>query len=606
VAIFSPDGSVVALSSPGRAPELRHWPDDSLLPLSENERDTAVVAFSSDGALFAASTLDALNVWRVSDGKLLRTIPDLAGARTIALSTAGDVIATIQLVGTGAVPTARVWRLADPGNIRTLVASHPPLAFVSVTAINVALSPDGAHVVMTYNARTTPNFFPYIDEWATADGAMTWSHSYPVSTLFGSDARLIFSPDGTTVLATSPASQFDILDAATGTLIRQLPLAFIPWAFSTDGKMLAGTGGGDQPTPAQLRISDGTILSPLAPPTGRTFVSVGIGTGPAYASRVVDRTETAFVYAENGARIGSHDAYSFGYAGDVVFPSANGQFIAISQTGPTAVASDPVTTLLWDTSTAIPVKTWSTGIGLASSPDSSVLFSAVGTRFRATPVAATAASYDVDTGGMINGRLAVSPSGALIGIAGPEYTAQVRRAADGALLSTLWDIQGHTDFVWTVAFSPDEKWIATGSGDTRIRLWDTATGAGGAFLTGAGAAVYALAFTPDGSGIISADGKGDLRLWNVAAGTTTTMTNVASGVADLAVSPDGSVVYVAVASRSGGVANDGDVLRFHLPDWASLPPLRGHGSPVSEIALSKDGTRLAAAGAGTVRLDCTE
>ena len=288
---------MVALSSPGRAPELRHWPDDSLLPLSENERDTAVVAFSSDGALFAASTLDALNVWRVSDGKLLRTIPDLAGARTIALSTAGDVIATIQLVGTGAVPTARVWRLADPGNIRTLVASHPPLAFGTVTAINVALSPDGAHVVMMYNARTTLNFFPYVDEWATADGAMTWSHGYPVSTLFGSDSRLIFSPDGTTVLATPPEGPFDILDVATGTLIRQLgpfmtpqgaPLAFIPWAFSTDGKMLAGTGGGDQPTPVQLRISDGTILSPLAPPTGRTFVGVGIGTGPAYASRVVD------------------------------------------------------------------------------------------------------------------------------------------------------------------------------------------------------------------------------------------------------------------------------------------------------------------------------
>jgi len=614
VALFSPDGSVVALSSPGRAPELRHWPDDSPLPLSENERDSAVMAFSSDGALFAAATLDALNVWRVSDGQLLHRIPDFAGASAIALSTAGDVIAAIVDTVTDP-PTARVWRLADPGNIRTLVGSHPPLQFSGpVTPISVAVAPDGAHVVLMYVGHTALlNLFPYVDEWATADGAATWSHAYTVNAPFPASARLLFSPDGTTVLVT--LAPLDVLDAATGTLIRQLgpfmttqggSVSFGPRAFSTDGTMLVGISGtSEQPKPAQVRLSDGAVLTPLTPPN-ETLIGVGIGTGPGYASLVVDRTETAFVYTENGTRVGSHDAYSFASAGGPVFLSANGLFVAIDQEQSTPAAAAPRMTLLWDTSAAIPVKSVSTGSWLASAPDSFVLYSVSGTHLLATPVASSAASYDVDTGGSFNLGLAMSPSGAFIGIPGPEYTAQVRRAANGALLSTLWDIQGHTDFVWAVAFSPDEKWIATGSDDKRIRLWDAATGAGGAFLTGARAGVSSLAFTPDGSAIVSADESGDLRLWNVAAGTTSTMTNVAGGVTDLAVSPDGSVVYVSVGKRDGTGVNDGDILRFHLPDWASLPPLPGRGSTVYDIALSKDGTRLAAASGGTVRLYCIE
>jgi len=48
----------------------------------------------------------------------------------------------------------------------------------------------------------------------------------------------------------------------------------------------------------------------------------------------------------------------------------------------------------------------------------------------------------------------------------------------------LWDAQtgkelrqlvGHTDIIWGVAFSPDRKYILTGSQDKTARLWDTQT-----------------------------------------------------------------------------------------------------------------------------------
>ena len=49
----------------------------------------------------------------------------------------------------------------------------------------------------------------------------------------------------------------------------------------------------------------------------------------------------------------------------------------------------------------------------------------------------------------------------------------------------LWDVvtgthkrtlTGHTDSVWSVAFSPDGGTLASGSRDHTIRLWDVVTG----------------------------------------------------------------------------------------------------------------------------------
>ena len=35
-------------------------------------------------------------------------------------------------------------------------------------------------------------------------------------------------------------------------------------------------------------------------------------------------------------------------------------------------------------------------------------------------------------------------------------------------------LQGHTDYVWSLAFSPDGQTLVSGSGDFTVRLWDTA------------------------------------------------------------------------------------------------------------------------------------
>src|SRR5262249_58242566 len=56
----------------------------------------------------------------------------------------------------------------------------------------------------------------------------------------------------------------------------------------------------------------------------------------------------------------------------------------------------------------------------------------------------------------------------------------------------------NSGIVYSVAFSPDGKTLASGSGDNRVRLWDVNTGRLIRSFAEHGGTVHSVAFSPDG------------------------------------------------------------------------------------------------------------
>jgi WD40 repeat protein len=99
-----------------------------------------------------------------------------------------------------------------------------------------------------------------------------------------------------------------------------------------------------------------------------------------------------------------------------------------------------------------------------------------------------------------------------------------------------------------VAFSPDNKILASGGDDGFVRLWDRRTGKEIHRLKGQETYVEALAFTPDGKVLASATRANDqpVFLWDVASGKEIRqLPGLANGTSGLAFSPDGKQVVTA-------------------------------------------------------------
>jgi len=69
--------------------------------------------------------------------------------------------------------------------------------------------------------------------------------------------------------------------------------------------------------------------------------------------------------------------------------------------------------------------------------------------------------------------------------------------------------------VYSVAYSPDGRYIVSGSSDNTIRIWDAKTGASvGDLLKGHTAWVRSVIYSSDGRGIISGSDDGTIRIWD--------------------------------------------------------------------------------------------
>jgi WD40 repeat protein len=79
-------------------------------------------------------------------------------------------------------------------------------------------------------------------------------------------------------------------------------------------------------------------------------------------------------------------------------------------------------------------------------------------------------------------------------------------------------LTGHAADVCCVAFSDDGHWIASGSADKTVKLWDVASGCQIRTLTGHREAIVGVAFRTDGKQIMTGSALGVVKLWDAEQG----------------------------------------------------------------------------------------
>ena len=167
----------------------------------------------------------------------------------------------------------------------------------------------------------------------------------------------------------------------------------------------------------------------------------------------------------------------------------------------------------------------------------------------------------------------------------------------------LWDVEtgrclcvfeGHTDEVWSMAWSADQGRVISGSWDNTMRLWEPETGCCLRVFQGHTAVVWHLAWSADQRHVLSVSDDKTVRLWQVETGR---CLRVFEGHSDqiksVAWSPDER------HALSG--ASDNTARLWEIESGRCLRVLEGHTDGVWSVVWSSDGRR-ALSGSKDVRL----
>jgi len=147
-------------------------------------------------------------------------------------------------------------------------------------------------------------------------------------------------------------------------------------------------------------------------------------------------------------------------------------------------------------------------------------------------------------------------------------------------------LSGHTGPIVALAVSPDGGTLASASWDRTIRLWKL-SGGEPVVLEGHAQNVNGVAFMPDGKTVVSVGYDATVRIWPLPEPAPPIVTELAAPLNAVTVAPDDEI---AAAGADGQVY-------FLSRDGEARGAVAASPAPVVALAISRDGSRLAAASA---------
>jgi WD40 repeat protein len=544
----SPDGQMIAASVGDLSKHsvlLWHMVDGTPLGKLDKEFDDVTgLAFLNGGTLLAVAGRDqGISLWQSGDRKFLATY--LSGDVTaLAVSSDGNHLA----VGTSAGDVA-IYKTGDAALEKALQA--PP-----DTLSSLAFTPDGSFLVGGTIVKG------YICVWELAGGKM---HTIPEDAspfYYGAALHVAVSPDGSRIAAGDSNGMLYLFRLSNGSLLgrwaghgisAQVSVAFSPrgarllsgsqdgtlhlwyvsdgsldqsvsgfhfaqadsFALSKDGKSIVfGIG-----RTVQLRQMLSGAVSRLMEldeamndhPTDSEAI-IGQVTGVAFSpdgSMIAAATDTGNVYVWSRLygwllKKLKQDCYGFG---KVAF-SPDGEYLARS-----AVYQAHSSICVWRTTDWAYMRTFqSDQQPFSFSPDGDQIALAAGKNIELRRISDGELLKSFSKKGSVPWSLALSPDGKYLAAGWMDGSLQVWRVNDSSL---LYIVTAHLDAITQLAFSPDGRLLATSGLDQTLRLWQASNGAPLAIFLGRLGQATAFQFSSDGRLLVVHSEDGGVRLLGI-------------------------------------------------------------------------------------------
>jgi len=323
------------------------------------------------------------------------------------------------------------------------------------------------------------------------------------------------------------------------------------------------------------RSADGTVLREAEEALRRTTKRLRL-------TRTVAEGNGRLAVSQDGTRFATTGADGTVTVRDAV-TAAELLTLTAHEGGATAVAFSPsaeliatagadATIRLWDATSGEETDRWSAPSGrlshLAFDPDGRWLVADDDADGRPPLV------LEVSSGREVTGLgtddltyVAFSPDGSLIagGTGGSSPTARIVDLATGDVTV----LEGHVWGIYSVAFSPDGKQLATASNDGTARIWDVRSGTQVAALYGHAGNVWAVDWSPDGRRVATGGSDGTARLWNPQTGQALlTLAGHAGAIRDIAFANGGDRL---ITTGDDGTTRVWDVTVGGARDWLTVP-----------------------------------